>query len=195
MIVSLNEIEQTALKAARGGGVSWGEAEEIATAARWLALHRLDWASSLVPALELKRDATSAIFLSGQLCDVAALAVGVQLARVRDPMWLAAFAAAQARGSERSIAVRWPGTCMTIDAFGYLSAYDGSIAASIVDAVVVGFQAASAPVTPMPAPHAGGRAVDTALWVRLGRLEARTYVAASDQSRISGAGASVSDND
>ncbi len=37
MICSLNEIEALARKAARGGGMSWGLAEEAGKAVRWLS--------------------------------------------------------------------------------------------------------------------------------------------------------------
>ncbi|MFV0473400.1 MAG: DUF3726 domain-containing protein, partial [Pikeienuella sp.] len=37
--LSLNEVETLTLKAARGAGLSWGEAEDAALATRWLARH------------------------------------------------------------------------------------------------------------------------------------------------------------
>jgi hypothetical protein len=42
VIVSLNEIENLATKAARGAGFAWGMAEEVGFAARWLMAHDLD---------------------------------------------------------------------------------------------------------------------------------------------------------
>ena len=56
MIVSLNEIESLALKAARGAGMSWGLAEEAAVAASWLAARSLPWAETLADLLAQQPD-------------------------------------------------------------------------------------------------------------------------------------------
>ncbi|MFV0475354.1 MAG: DUF3726 domain-containing protein [Pikeienuella sp.] len=45
--LSLNEVETLTLKAARGAGLEWGEAEDAALAARWLARHGFDWSALL----------------------------------------------------------------------------------------------------------------------------------------------------
>ncbi|NND22495.1 MAG: DUF3726 domain-containing protein, partial [Silicimonas sp.] len=42
MSYSLNEVEATAKKAARGAGYPWGLAEEAAKATRWLCAHDID---------------------------------------------------------------------------------------------------------------------------------------------------------
>ena len=53
MIVSLNEIESLALKAARGAGMSWGLAEEAAEAARLARrAFALPWAAALLGLFE-----------------------------------------------------------------------------------------------------------------------------------------------
>src|SRR5262249_9130674 len=52
MIVSLNEVETTILKAARGAGMAWGLAEEAAQAARWLAARRLPFEELFVSLFE-----------------------------------------------------------------------------------------------------------------------------------------------
>lgn len=45
--VSLNEIESTAVKAARRAGYGWGLAEEAGRSARWLAMRGLPWLKPL----------------------------------------------------------------------------------------------------------------------------------------------------
>src|SRR4029078_635119 len=59
MIVSRNEIESLALKAARGAGMSWGLAEEASVGAGWLADSALPWAGTLT-ALPAQVHTTSA---------------------------------------------------------------------------------------------------------------------------------------
>lgn len=51
--LSLNEIEQLCLKAARGAGFSWGLAEEAGAAASWLVRHGLDGPDLLLQRLVL----------------------------------------------------------------------------------------------------------------------------------------------
>lgn len=48
---SLNEVETTAVKAARGGGFAWGLAEEIGRAARHIARGGGNWGEALVTLL------------------------------------------------------------------------------------------------------------------------------------------------
>ncbi len=45
--VSLNEIESTAVKAARSAGYGWGLAEEAGWASRWLAMRGMPWLKPL----------------------------------------------------------------------------------------------------------------------------------------------------
>ncbi|MGI9310230.1 MAG: DUF3726 domain-containing protein [bacterium] len=52
MICSLNQIEQTARKAARGGGAPWGLADEVGKALRWLHAYRLNGAAALAKMLD-----------------------------------------------------------------------------------------------------------------------------------------------
>jgi hypothetical protein len=54
MMLSLNEIETTILKAARGAGMEWGLAEEAAKAARWLARQSLAFEAAFLAVLEAR---------------------------------------------------------------------------------------------------------------------------------------------
>ncbi|MDD9884917.1 MAG: DUF3726 domain-containing protein [Gammaproteobacteria bacterium] len=52
MKVSLNQIEQTARKAARGAGLAWGLADEVGRAMRWLHAYGLNGAALLAAHLD-----------------------------------------------------------------------------------------------------------------------------------------------
>lgn len=52
MKVSLNQIEQTARKAARGAGLAWGLADEVGRAMRWLHTYGLNGATLLAAHLD-----------------------------------------------------------------------------------------------------------------------------------------------
>ena len=192
MKMSLNEIEQTVLKAARGAGCAWGDAEEIAVAARWLALNRLAWIARLVIDLEAGPGAHSAVFLGPALCEPQALTDGIAYERIASPIWLAAHVAGLAAVMARCVALSWDAASIVVDGDGHLRDSQGHIDVAVAAAVVIRLCAASGSVTK---PVAGARDVDAALWARLEDLAARTCVPASDQSRSSGAGAGNSDND
>ena len=200
MIVALNEIEQTVLKAARGAGSSWGDAEEIAAAARWLALQHAhlqnwNWLPSLVAALDSNRDRRSAVYRSSAVSDPLALAHGLKIADVQDPMWLAAFAAAHAIGTGRAVALAWDDAHLIVDVTGTLSVAQGNIAPDHPVSVTITVNDAAPHASSLVSPQSGGRVVDAVLWQQLNRWESKTTVPASDHSRQSGAGAITSDND
>ena len=50
--LSFNEVETLGVKAARGAGLGWGQAEDLGRAGRWLAERGFDWASTLLLFLE-----------------------------------------------------------------------------------------------------------------------------------------------
>jgi len=52
MNLSLNELDSLSKRAVRGGGYSWGLAEEAGKAARWLCIHRLDAIGQLAALLD-----------------------------------------------------------------------------------------------------------------------------------------------
>lgn len=53
LVLSLSEISALTMRATRGSGRSWGEAEEAAEATCWLARAGLDWAGALLEALRV----------------------------------------------------------------------------------------------------------------------------------------------
>ncbi|MFW8634745.1 DUF3726 domain-containing protein [Cribrihabitans pelagius] len=150
MIYSLNEIEALARKAARGGGMSWGLAEETGKAVRWLSENGLPGPRLLVDLLRLN-DGTAYADLaprqadgiwrarSGLLCPIIAGALicdradeltageGLRLGEVAVPLLLAPFASAAARSAGVAVALEWRGVSLLLDG-GTLKA-DGNEAA------------------------------------------------------------------
>lgn len=215
MIVSLNEVESLAYKAARGAGLSWGLAEEAAVAARWLARHGADWGPALADALENSSglrapvaDATLPIITADRgeihcpirtgawLSDVIAMPISkdmhVTIEKVRSPVLLAAFVARLSP----SVDISAGGGSITWRA-GRLLVTDG-FPRAVADVTID--LAAGAAAQTEPTSGASGSTVQLAelaagIAARLAVLEARTYVPASAQSRLSGAGAGLADND
>ncbi|HVO02601.1 MAG TPA: DUF3726 domain-containing protein [Candidatus Cybelea sp.] len=221
MILSLNEIESMGWKAARGAGLAWGLAEEMAQAARWLADHGFDWAEPLVAALadaEQREGRLPPPFLSDDgawdaalgeaevspiLCGPLMTDIASDLGSSRPlvfrsvayPVLMLPFAAGAAAAFGFGLALKidqedfWfdgAGAAGTSRLAGVLRA--GKIVLSMPD------QPAAREV-PTFAAGAPRRAIAPDLLARLEAWVHRTYVPASAQSRLAGAGAGLTDND
>jgi hypothetical protein len=218
MIVALNEIESTVAKAARGAGYAWGLAEEAAQAARWLAANHLCWLPVLVellerpagwpaePTLDLaaselrpraKDGLLDPLVAGALLSDLAALLpdepAELAIGPVACPLLLLPFIARVAWRRETALQVWWSGAGVLVGAAGAVTAKGSGLTLPRTERALCRAPDGSLPRIRPPRP--GGREVDDALWARLGVLAARTYVPASEASRIEGAGAGVSDND
>lgn len=213
MIVSLNEIESLSYKAARGAGMSWGLAEETAYATRWLASRGMAWDGLLAALLE-RRGETAAALLSGSdvrssragsaLCpihagvaaaDLLQLTAQVTLHDVLLPVWLLPFACRRSNEAEQVRLVwntgTWTARAGDFATVGALKPPDR------LDWVRMERHAANLSVAEAPERPAvsSGIMADPAACAVLERWAARTYVPASLQSRLAGAGAGLSDND
>lgn len=138
MICSLNEIEALARKAARGGGMSWGLAEEAGKAVRWLSdngflgpwllselLRQNDGKLYSDLALQQEKEGISRA-RNGLLCPIIAGALicdqaddlkdGTQLrlGNVAVPLLLAPFACEAARSAGVSVALEWGGVTLSL---------------------------------------------------------------------------------
>ena len=192
--LSLNEVETLALKAARGAGLPWGVAEDAGRSAVWLARHAGTWAGSLLALLEATpTDAQSPLLLAGPLADGAVATAD----RVAAPMWLLPPLLVGS-GRCNPVILRFgdveircnpgedPGATLPAEALAALAA------------APVAVRWAETRLAPLP--HAlparfRRSAVAVATLARLEALAARTYVAASDQSRLRGAGAGLLDDE
>ncbi|MCE8510186.1 DUF3726 domain-containing protein [Ruegeria pomeroyi] len=210
MSFSLNEIEATAKRATRGAGYPWGLAEEAAKATRWLAAHDIDACAELaalltrvdgVPFADLSPDTGGMTWAApgGTLCPLAAGAAlsdraaelsdaGFRLEQVARPALLVPFAALIAQQIGRPVSLRWGGGCAVTDG----KALDLSGAtpdlAPLVEVTLGGQIDAATPMRSraQPAPET---------WATLNRFAHRTYAPATEESRLKGAGAGLSDND
>lgn len=204
MSLSFNEIEAIALKAARGAGVSWGLAEEAAFAARWLAERGFDWAEALLA--RCKADVSDAVSIEagcieGQtlcplrvgafLADAGMPGDGVEIRDVAVPLLLLPFVA---RASQQAVVVRTGSELVAWIEQGQIHT-DRRQINPLVSAPVrirsgpcpAGFELMPLLARPLP--------IGVEMAEGLAAFERRTYVPATVQSRLAGAGAGLSDND
>jgi hypothetical protein len=210
MIVSLNEVETTILKAARGAGMTWGLAEEAAQAARWLAARRIPFEVLLVALFEAEPWRAEIDFVGGVLrprvagdflCPIRAgaflsdggAALPLRFERLLQPLLLAPFVAR--RDEEASL--RWRDAALWFDHGRTMTPLDRMSALTVggTDVAVVSLGEISPRDVTLIASREDGVAIDAGAWAELQQFEARVYVPASVESRRSGAGAALDDND
>jgi hypothetical protein len=192
--LSLNEVETMALKAARGAGLPWGVAEDTGRSAAWLARHLGAWADSLLDLLERPPPAANApLLLAGAFADGAIATAEFVMSPIwvlpplllgpgrRDPLVLR-LGAAEVRCN--------PGE----DASATLPA--DALVARAAGPVRIGVRQERVSPLPHALPARFSRSrLPLALWHRLERLAAETYVPASTESRLRGAGAGLLDDE
>jgi hypothetical protein len=215
MIVSRNEIESLALKAARGAGMSWGLAEEASVAAGWLAERAMPWADTLAGVLAQART-TSPPQIAGlaitpsrpgtRLCPIMTGALLSDLGpptdamEVRDllaPLWLAPFLASWT-GPNRAVRLAWEKVHLSVTQSGTPGASavpTAALAAAFGDSVAIALERTDRTQQLRTRRGSSGYDVPDDAWRALQELEHKTYVPASAQSRIAGAGAGLLDND
>lgn len=215
MILSLNELDALCKKGARGAGYTWGLAEEAGRAARWLAERELDAVGSMADLFEagLARDLSAALPKpeaeqsgqdqiwtgEGSLCALAcgaaisdqadALEAGrIRLTDVIAPLLLVRFAGLAARRLGRPVTIRCD-AAMAVTDWEKVS-LTGSIKGHAEHVSIA----------------LGGRVehetsrrnrayVEANALKRVEIFAHRTYAPATEQSRLLGAGAGLSDND
>lgn len=211
MTWSLNEIEALSRKAARGAGYSWGLAEEAGRAVRWLEARGLPGAEALASHLNsvdgrdlstLAPDAESWSVPGGTACPILAgtmLADGLAgdrtdplpLADLGTPLLLLPFLAWMAEARGQPVGLSHTGGAVTL-------AVDGNLSGS---AAAIGSGSATVTVEfdPQPAgqPVSEGlrSACTTETVAALSAFAHRTYAPATEESRLAGAGAGLTDND
>lgn len=209
MSYSLNEIEATAKKAARGAGYSWGMAEEAGKATRWLCIQGQEGCATLAgfliqmdgqdlsnhkpQALSEEWHANSMLcpLISGAaLSDCAAdlLSGDITLRDVAHPALLMPFAGRAAVRLNRVVALECDGARAVTN--GVELALDGAFSTHAKQ-VKVSLQAEMSAALPR---HTRGTPSPTDL-ATLNKFAHRTYAPATEESRRLGAGAGLSDND
>ena len=214
MSYSLNEVEATAKRAARGAGYSWGLAEEAGKATRWLCANGLDGCGALARLLDqvgadhlsdLSPQSTTGdwagasdhlcpLTAGAALCDNATLLADrdIVMRNVLYPVLVLPFAAAAAKVGQRSVSVICDGQTVVCDASGECGASASEISAIPATATL---QVTSGGAVGSPQARATRATPEVEDWATLSRFAQRTYAPASEASRLLGAGAGLSDND
>ncbi|MEM8952264.1 MAG: DUF3726 domain-containing protein [Pseudomonadota bacterium] len=216
MHVSLNEIETMGKRAARGAGLPWGIAEETGKAARWLTVRHLSRIARLAHILsrhDQRNEADLApididdvwqarfgdlcpLIAGAALCDRAAeIADGrtIELAETAEPLWLAPFVAGAAELTDAAISIAWNDVVITLSNRG--KCIEGSrsdLTASRTLGVIC--RLADQSVDPDTPATLQALPVDAEDWNRLAAFAQRIYAPATEASRLSGAGAGLTDN-
>lgn len=214
MSYSMNEVESTAKKAARGAGYSWGLAEDVAKGTRWLCAHRFQGCEALEALLSRndgvtlseKRPQVSGTTWrssSNELCpilsgtaysDFAAELkdMTISLESVYQPILFLPFASSAARQIGSPVTVTWHDFVLVTD--GNRASIERHAArphtkiADLLTVQVTGKIGNEIPRTSRAEPSAEA-------WQSLNQFAHRTYAPATEQSRLSGAGAGTTDND
>lgn len=201
MQLSLNEVQVETRKAARGAGLPWGLAEEVGYAMAWLAERGIDASGSLLDILNARThgDTAGDPLLAGiSIADRAQkLAEGEVLAfaQIRQPVLVLPFMATAARLNGRTVLLRHEDALWSIRQGGEDPALLAA-AAKRSRVIAVECRAEELPLRVKVQAQPSGRVeVDESIWRQLQRLAHRTYVPASEQSRLLGAGAGNIDND
>ena len=207
MIVSLNEAEVMATKAAWGAGRPWGLAQEAGRAMSTLEAMRLPGAASLldvliasdgVPCEKLRPVSTQAewwqadrpmcpALVGAFISDLGAQSQAVKLRQVQAPLLLVPFCLM----AFDNVVFNWSGCTIRSCDEGFL--VDGAPDAKRADQVSIDSSEPAEEATHRWQPGA----VDIAdeIWEALSAFAHRTYVPASEASRLKGAGAGLTDND
>lgn len=210
MTYSMNEVESMVKKAARGADYNWGASEEAAKATRWLCERGVDGCAALANLLK-RMDRVSAAQSSPNISDQSWAASGdalcpiaagtalsdlanqyrereIQLNDVVQPVLLVPFVAAVAQVNEQTTTIVCDDAVATTDGRDVAFVGDFPSEAAILTISPKGKIAKANPCTPRAAPDLGA-------WEVLTRLAHRTYAPATEESRMKGAGAGLSDND
>lgn len=213
---SLNEIEAMSKRAARGAGLSWGLAEEAAKGTRWLSSFSFPGTEMLAQLLKLNDRVppidVSPVSLRAEIwhapsrrmspliagaalsdCAVRLLERGkITMENVSLPLLAVPFMGGAALRLGVPVAAEWDGVRVATD--GQRVCVQGTPEdLRIGEAAQLVFSA--------PAKMSGQlepvmrASVSDECWAQLGVFAHRTFAPATDESRLRGAGAGLSDND
>lgn len=196
MIYSLSEIDANCKKAARGAGFSWGYAEEIGKAARWLAAYQLPGVALLAQYLPLRQEkpedylgiAQRCPILTGSgLCDGGRdeMQTSVSVEQVVYPLLLLPSLAQLSEAAGAALSVQWTGTHLTYqDGTIFIKEDAGITSNAATDVSCHWLDAEDAAETgDAQEKMTVGQWVDDEHWAALESLAHRTYVPATEASR------------
>ncbi|MCG7629280.1 DUF3726 domain-containing protein [Epibacterium sp. MM17-32] len=213
---SLNEIEAMSKRAARGAGLSWGLAEEAAKGTRWLSAFGFPGTDLLADLLEMNdrippidvspvslrapvwhapARRMSPLIAGASLSDCAMRLMErgtIAMENICFPLLSVPFMGGAAQRLGHPVATEWAGARLATD--GRQLCVQG-------DTTVLRARMADQMVFTAPARMTGRREpvlradVSVESWQRLSTFAHRTFAPATDDSRLRGAGAGLSDND
>ncbi len=185
MICSINEIRAMLRRAAMGAGFPAGLADAIAAAGVWLCAHEMDGVGAVLDALEDGYDHDVAMARDGNTLTFSNARIG--------RCGSSAFELIAAGSADRVI-VTAPDSALLLRGMAGISSDDerSFVLSTGVDGQVE--IVASAPAVEAIRPLTAVD-VDERRWAEAGVLAARILVPATDESRSSGAGAGLTDND
>ncbi|MFV1441756.1 DUF3726 domain-containing protein [Phaeobacter sp. JH20_36] len=213
---SLNEIEAMSKRAARGAGLSWGLAEEAAKGTRWLSsfgfpgtemLADLLTMNDRIPSIDVSPVSLRAEVWHAPARRMSPLIAGAALSdcavrllergkitmeNVNFPLLAVPFMGGAALRLGRPVAAEWQGARLATD--GKRLCVQGSSEAlhsRLAERMVF---SAPAEMTGQQEPVMRA-SVSNASWDQLGKFAHRTFAPATEESRLRGAGAGLSDND
>lgn len=200
MIVSCNEIQLTARKAAQGCGLAYGLAEEAGVAARFLGRSGIEVIPPLVQVLEQTgslEPSANPLIVGPTLGD--RLLLGEEPSITLGPVTAPALLPGYLTAIMRPLRIGWDGA-VTIMVCGRICRVEAGRGAAPAAAVVVEF--ISDPPILSPELEAAwdrapdrGVAVEPEPWRRLQALAAKILTPESESSRLHGAGAGLIDDD
>ena len=207
MIVSLNEAEGMATKAAWGAGRPWGLAQDAGRAMSTLEAMRLPGAASLldlliatdgVPCEKLRPVSMQSewwqadrpmcpVLVGAFISDLGAQSEAVKVRQVHAPLLLVPFCLM----AFDNVVFKWSECTIRSSDEGFF--VQGALNAKVADQVLIDNSEPAEETTHRWQPGA----VDIAdeIWEALSAFAHRTYVPASEASRLKGAGAGLTDND
>ncbi|MDH3662999.1 MAG: DUF3726 domain-containing protein [Alphaproteobacteria bacterium] len=222
MSFSLNEIEAMGKRAARGAGLAWGLAEEAGKAARWLTARGYPGASLLADILTRndKRDYAELAPIeidgvwqapTGRLCPLIAgaalsdraaeIAKGhpIEFGETAQPLLLIPYVAGAVELTGAAISIVWDEVVVTLSPAGESIEGDRALLTARSTKRVHCRKAdpvdqPGAPVSELALPVASVNDLAAPAWSRLAVFAQRTFAPATEASRLSGAGAGLSDN-
>ena len=215
---SLNEIEQTCRKAARGSGLPWGVADDTGRAMRWLHTFQLDGVSGLIGLLERldhqrpvdyapvsldgvwqgPRGILSPIMAGTALSDCMGLVQerNIEIREIACPILVAGYLGQTILNREQSVTVGWLSIGLSISRDRLIISGDqGDLYADTATRLTCGRIVFDHGRSGSRYPQAGDTRVDVRAWEKLEKRALLTCVKATETSRLSGAGAGLNDND
>lgn len=207
---SLNEIETTLVKAARGVGHSLGVAEDLAGAGIWLCRLGLDGVAVVLDCLESRSAADVQIEMGSEIVSLSSVhpVIAAQAAidfaiahtgtRVRltsglpVPEILLGLAGRTSVQFSIAVTLSFAGADIVEVVSSGISVVPVDLKADASIEIVARALANEEPIFRLSHDRPD---IDAAVWEKAEALAALTYVPASDQSRASGAGAGLTDND